>query len=118
MTMSSSERQIATDWLVPWRPVVGSDASKLEGELHRELARGHPLYGRTHGARALAVRQDCDDVLFELRNPSQFAVVHLTYVKTPPDRPPWPDTEIFEDFGSFVAQMKEDHDDFTTEFSW
>jgi hypothetical protein len=44
--------------------------------------------------------------------------VHLTYTKTPPDRPPWPETEVFEDPTSFERRMKADHDDFTTEFSW
>jgi len=45
--------------------------------------------------------------------------VHLTYTRLPPDRPPWPQTEIFEDPASFVERrMKSDHEDFTTEFSW
>ena len=116
--MSNAEHT-GGDWLVPWRAVVDSDASQLERELHRELAPGHPLFGRTTGASALAVRQDCDDVLFELRDPTQFAVVHLTYIKTPPDKLPWPETEMFGDMSSFIERrMKPDHEDFTTEVSW
>ena len=117
--MSKIEPPIALEWLVPWRPVANSNAPALERELHRELAPGHPLFGRIDGAKALAVRQDCDDVLFELRDPPQYAVVHLTYVATPPDTPPWPKSEMFADMGSFVERrMNVDHDDFTTEFSW
>ena len=116
---SKIEQQAAPEWLIPWRCIEGFDASSLERELHRELALGHPLFGRCDGAKALAVRQDCDDVLFELRDPLQFAVVHLTYIKTPPDSPPCPDTEMFESMGDFIERrMKADHDDFTTEFSW
>jgi hypothetical protein len=117
--MTKLEQDVAVQWLVPWRPVVHSDASHLERELRRELAPGHPLFGRNDGATALAVRQDCDDVLFELRDPTRFAVVHLTYTTAPPDTPPWPETEVFEDMESFVQRrMKADHDDFTAEFSW
>ena len=117
--MSKIQQHVVSEWLVPWGLVESSDASQLVRELHRELAPGHPLFGRSDGARALAVRQDCDDVLFEFQDPRQFAVVHLTYIKTPPDRPPWPETEMFEDMAGFVERrMKADHDDFTTEFSW
>ncbi len=117
--MSNSDRETSVDWLIPWKPVAQSDAPKLERELQRELAPGHALYGSCRGARAVAVRQDCDDVLFELQGSTQFAVVHLTWTKTPPDRVPWPETEVFEDMSSFIERrMKEDHEDFTTEISW
>ena len=48
----------------------------------------------------------------------QLTVVHLTYTRTPPDRPPYPDTEMFESMARFVERMKSDHEDFTTEVSW
>jgi hypothetical protein len=110
---SKIERQDAAEWLVPWRPIERSAAAALERELRRELAPGHPLFGRSDGAKALASRQDCDDVLFELRDPPQFAVVHLTYTKAPPDKPPWPETEMFDDMKGFVERrMRADNDDF------
>jgi hypothetical protein len=114
---SNIEQNAEFEWLIPWRPAKNSDGAALERELHRELALGHPLFGRTEGAKALAARQDCDDVLFQLSGPPQFGVAHLTHVKTPPDKPPWPQTEIFEDMSGFVeGRMKADHDDFATEF--
>jgi hypothetical protein len=52
----------------------------LHEELARECCGEHCLFGVT--ARAVAGRQDCDDVLFELfgpRAPGEFAVVHLAW---------------------------------------
>ncbi len=59
----------------------------LEAELAREVARDHQLYGVT--ARAIASCDHCDDVLFELPG-GRYAIVHLTYPRRAPDRPPWP----------------------------
>src|SRR5882672_11313792 len=52
------------EWLVPWHPVADDPTQfgGMEGELARELAAEHPLFGLP--MRTLARRQDCDDVLF------------------------------------------------------
>ena len=55
------KRQIGDSKLAvvcPW------EREHTERELARELTRGHPLFGVA--VRALARRQDCDDVLFAL----------------------------------------------------
>ena len=99
------------DWLEPWRALSEPEKPRLEIELSYELALGHVLFGRR--ARALAVRVDCDDVLFELLAPPGLAVVHLSYAERP-DRPPWPTTELFADAPDFIARrMKPDHADYT-----
>jgi hypothetical protein len=60
---------------IPWH----KEDQPLHEELRRELSGRHQLYGVT--ARAVARRQDNDDVLFELfgsNAPAEFAMVHLT----------------------------------------
>jgi hypothetical protein len=98
-------------WLEPWSPLVDSrHAAKLERELTKEVARGHVLFGRV--ARALAVRGDQDEVLFEVANPVQFAVVHLSWVAGS-DRSPWPRTTLFQTIAEFVdTRMTPDHEEF------
>jgi hypothetical protein len=47
--------------------------------------------------KAVARRQDCDDVLFvSTDNPPVVAVVHLTYANQPEQDPRWPETTVFE----------------------
>jgi hypothetical protein len=78
----------ALAWLEPWAPVPSDRAAALEKALGRELCEGHALYGRQ--VRAIAVRSDCDDVLFELLDAPGFVVVHLTPHKSQaPDLPMW-----------------------------
>ena len=99
--------------LDPWGAVSEPRAAKLEEELGRELASGHVLFGRR--AKALAVRCDCDDVLFELRDPPQLAVVHLGW-GVHPELPPWPRTELYSDLADFVVRtMTPDHLDYGDE---
>lgn len=101
------------EWLEPWQAVSESEATQLETELRRELAPGHAIFGRR--ATAVGARRDCDDVLFELLDPAQLAVVHLSYA-THPDRPPWPSTELYSDFADFGERaMRPDHLDYTDE---
>src|SRR5215510_3946462 len=65
------------EYLTPWR-AVESNSLRLQTELAAEVGRDHPLYGR--GMRAVAVRQDRDDVLFvSVDEPQVVAVVHLTW---------------------------------------
>jgi hypothetical protein len=81
------------EWLVPWYSVA-DDAAQVAGmkrELRRELSPGHPLFQLP--VRALARRQDCDNVLFTVEvGIGWVAVVHLTWTHSPPERPPWPRT--------------------------
>ena len=61
----------------PWSR-VGNNRSKLDQELQRELAWGHPLY--KNGVRAVAQQGDCDEVLYEVPAADfQYAVVRLTW---------------------------------------
>jgi hypothetical protein len=63
-------------------------------ELASELGAKHALKG--HDMRAVAVRQDCDDVLFvSTDQPPIVAVVHLTYANRPEPDPRWPETTFF-----------------------
>lgn len=85
---------------VPWHRTDQS----LHDELRRELSPQHQLYGVT--ARAVARRQDNDDVLFELFGngaPADFAVVHLTWSAQPDQFPSFPSTELYPTFAQWVA---------------
>ena len=105
------------DWLVPWYSVTDNarQVAAMEHELCRELAVGHPLYGLP--VRTVGRRQDCDDVLFAIDDGTgRFAVVHLTWLHNPPDRPPWPCTAVYLSFDEWVAEcMHRDHKDFHEE---
>jgi len=96
-----------------WRDARGRsaeaavDRDRLEGELRRELARGHVLFGQA--ARAVGWCRHCDDAIFELPD-GGFAIVHLTWPSSGPDRPPWPDTELHADSTGIEAYLRE-HDD-------
>ncbi len=73
------------EFLKPWRP-VSARAPQLQRELEAELGPQHCLKGRT--MRAVAERQDCDDVLFvSADEPRVIAVVHLTYGRRPEQDP-------------------------------
>ena len=65
-------------FLEPWMP-VGAGAPQLEKELAAELGTSHPLKGRD--MRAVAVRQDRDDVLFVQRGSSQSGCSHPSHVR-------------------------------------
>lgn len=94
---------------VPWRHQI-DNAAQLE--LAKECSSEHCLFGIT--ARAVACRQDCDDVLFELfgvSTPGEFAVVHLAYSgRERTGR--FPSTTIFPTFQDWVARcMTPDSDE-------
>jgi hypothetical protein len=79
------------EFLEPWMPAP--NAQRLEEELASELGPRHPLKGRD--MRAVAVRQDCDDVLFvSVDEPKFVAVVHLTYANRPEADPRWPEASV------------------------
>jgi hypothetical protein len=93
----------------PWSAVAHGDGA-LEQELRRELAPDHALFGRS--VRAAARRQDRDDVLFELTDTGECAVVHLTWTGRP-ERPPLPMTRMFESISLWMSTaMMRDRADF------
>jgi hypothetical protein len=96
------------EMLEPWHLVTEEERSRLEVELNRELSFEHVLTGKT--LRALARRQDCDDVLFEVDGVG-LAVVHLTWSRE--TRPDWPNTEIYGSITDWIERrMKPDHEAF------
>lgn len=101
------------EWLAPWYSIADNAAQvqAMESELRRELGRGHPLFGVP--VRAVARRADRDDVLFTLEDGTgRVAVVHLTWIHRPPERPPWPATDVFPSWDSWVDEgMRVDHRD-------
>lgn len=110
---SEQGEPVSTDrrWLIPWHPVEdGSPDDGIARELYSELSQKHVLYGIP--ARAIGVRQDCDDTLFELLDGSgRLAVVHLTFAQHPESDPLWPDTHLFGSWEDFRLNcMKPDHE--------
>lgn len=97
-----------TSLLEPWRSITDDERRALEAELRRELGAGHPLSGMT--SRALARRQDCDDVLFEVGGVG-VAVVHLTWSREA--RSDGPSAEIYHSLSEWIdRRMKPDHEAF------
>jgi hypothetical protein len=99
------------EFLVPWH-AAGSKAARFERELASEIGPAHVLNGIP--MRAVAVRQDRDDVLFvgDDERPVT-AVVHLTYSNRPEPDPRWPTTTLFDSLEDWVERgMRADHDDF------
>lgn len=85
------------EFLEPWSAVAHGGGA-LEQELRRELAAGHVLFGRS--VRAAARRHDRDDVLFELTDTGECAVVHLTWTGRE-ERPPFPMTRTYRSISSW-----------------
>jgi hypothetical protein len=101
MNASPTARPEDFEFRVPWHE---TDAA-LHDELYREVSPQHALYGRA--ARAVARRQDNDDVLFELLDndaPAAFAVVHLTWSGKPDWHPLFPSTELYSTFPDWIAR--------------
>jgi len=75
---------------------IPSDANasrkrSLTEELRRELGADHPL--ATLQWQLIAACDARDDVLLDLGD-GQVAITHLTFTTSPPEPPPWPQTEI------------------------
>jgi hypothetical protein len=92
----------------PWRDLRGHEvrdsevASGLSDRLGVETAEGHPLFGMT--VRTVAKCTACDHVLYDLGD-SRYALVHLTWTRTPPDRPPWPMSTVHGSWGDAVEAV-------------
>lgn len=92
------------EWLSPWWSTASKDDefhAVFKHELESEVGSNHPLNGID---TRLIARGNGDDALFELLDGSgRFAVVHLTWARHP-ERLPWPVTEIYDSFESFVNE--------------
>jgi hypothetical protein len=79
-------------WPPNWRPFESDSrvAEAKAGELQRELALGHPLFGSE--VEPVAECQACDSVLFRVL-PRKWALVHLTWSQHP-EAPGFPLTSI------------------------
>lgn len=97
----------AIDWLEPWSCCwleKKEMAETFESELRNELCQAHALFPFRRTARAIAKRDDCDDVLFFLPDAKeQFAVVHLTWSMRRESDPTWPKTTFLQSLSDFVA---------------
>jgi len=98
------------EFLEPW-VALEANADFFQRELVAEVGTGHPLHGRE--MRAVARREDCDDVLFvSTDEPPLVAVVHLTYGRRSDTDPRFPWTTIFESIEEWIERgMKADHED-------
>jgi len=103
--------KVSMEYLTPWY-AVGSNSLRLQTELAAEVGRDHPLYGLD--MRAVAVRRDCDAVLFvSVDEPQIIAVVHLTWSGRPEREPRWPETIFFASIEDWIERgMIVDHADF------
>lgn len=84
---------------LPWT-ALEDGSSDLVAELRREVALGHVLFERKN-IRAIAKREDCDDVLFGVEN--LLAVVHLTW-SSRENNPRWPHTELHGSWAEFLSE--------------
>jgi hypothetical protein len=77
-------------------------------ELLREISPEHILNGID--VSLVAIRKDCDDVLFALNDgSSRFAVVHLTWSGKRETNLKSPGTRIFADFQLWLEYMNATH---------
>ena len=74
------------------------------------------LDARERYRRAIARRQDCDDVLFvSVGEPLVVAVVHLTCANRREPDPRWPYATFFDSMQDWIERaMRPDHEDFTS----
>ena len=91
--------------VAPWRRV--DNPAFYEEELRKEVSFFHPL--KRKNVKAIGVREDCDDVLFEVLNGiSRFAVVHLTYSRERSRK--FPATQFFKDWADlYKSRLVGDH---------
>lgn len=91
--------------LEPWQST--DNPSFYEMELKKEVSFFHPLNWKS--VRAVAIRTDRDDVLFEVLNGrSKYAVVHLTWRKESSRK--FPTTKFYKDWKDvYTNRLLEDH---------
>lgn len=99
------------EWLEPWSP-IGETGVTFYKELIHEINLNHPLYSIC--VRAIARREDCDDVLFELANSeNKLAVVHLTWSKTKDFSGKYPKFKLYKDIADWIQNcMRVNNEEF------
>ncbi|MFD2206997.1 hypothetical protein [Kiloniella antarctica] len=97
------------NWLVPWWCFILEAAAfgqSLERQFRLELGSGHELFDTCQNYRAIAKREDCDDVLFFLPDATKpYALVHLTWGSKFSDSPTWPQFIQFNDLQEFNLRV-------------
>lgn len=91
--------------LEPWQRT--DNPTFYEKELKKEVSFFHPLYWKK--VKAIGIRSDRDDVLFEvLRGSAKYAVVHLTYAKERSRK--FPTTHFYKNWEDlYKNRLLEDH---------
>lgn len=102
------------EWRLPWRPLNhASDIPGLQRQLERELASGHPLWGRN--AEVVGRRVDNDDVLVRCRD-GKLATVHLDWGTGPHAYPSeYPSIVHHESLTAFQQVLDGDSKDYGDE---
>ena len=67
--------------------------AQLIDELTLELSNGHRLFGQVLSPVAGCI--GCDDTLVFVEDETRWAIVHTTW-KGGAERPPWPDSKVFD----------------------
>jgi hypothetical protein len=104
------QKDIPIEMVEPWGEV--NDSKALNRELAAELRKDGLLYGQK--VNAVAMRCDCDDVLYEFLDGSgRYAVVHLTWSGKTDPNVGWPETQVYESLNDWIHKcMKPDHDEY------
>jgi hypothetical protein len=86
-----------------WYLLSKESATAMEKELHREICKGHVLYGLE--CFAIARREDRDDFLFSVKGATApIYSVHLTWSEE--TSPEWPYAVPFESKQAFIHGWK------------
>jgi hypothetical protein len=102
-----SKLELLSPWIEPRSP------ENLARELRTEVVPGHPLFGKS--VEALALATDRDDVLFAIHEDGgvRYAVVHLTWRGKAEIDAKWPRTKLFDSLESWIEWMRDDHITYT-----
>lgn len=94
-------------WRMPWRPLTHPrDVPALQLQLERELAEGHPLWGKD--IEVVGRRVDNDDVLV-LCCDGAMVVVHLDWATGPHNNPAeYPSVITYQSLAEFHQVMDSD----------
>lgn len=95
------------EWPELWQAITDEAvASSFLAELLKELGPGHCLFQRA--VKAVARREDCDDVLFLTNGRDRpLAEVHLTWRGSTEPDPAWPATTFFAGWEDWKRRSSE-----------
>jgi len=110
--MTTSPESLA--WRLPWRPLNQPvDLPALQRQLERELADGHPLWGKN--AEVIGRRVDNDDVLVCCPD-GALATVHLDWASEPHSRAwEYPAVVVYSSASAFQQVIDADAADYGDE---